>query len=731
MKWKDTLKLFLLCFLLVLSFSFVKGVCNQDNENYVTIFSGLKAYYPFDNDANDISGNNYNKSSDGAIQNTTFCVTGNCKEFRNNNAITYSDVILPVGDKTICYWVKHSDTNFDVVMANTIGTGSGDDGFTIAKYNDGGALRQHKVGNGGDSGEYYQSLFLDTDLVGYQFYCMVADIGTNLTIFRNATIVAYDDTASGTETAPDKNFHIGCEDGGSTYCLTGFLDEISLFNRTLTQSEIEFLYDCNLEGYNPFNVPEVEGGETPSFDINTNLETINLTTDLTFYFNTSNHINITTDSFNCSLYLNNTLNESKNNILLNLTNQNFTLSYCNKEVGYNINVTCRRNEQGEEISNSFLVEDIFLDCVLPTLDIDTNFINQSSYYDDTTINYNISVSDSNLYALNHTIKDTSDNSIKRWDFVEDLNITEYQLNVSNSTSLLTTGDYVINITAWDSHTNNKVKPLHWIYEDDKFILDGEIFLYGDIKYLDNKDRIVTYFYISEDETKYKMKVTFNQDDLEHTFYLETTNKLSFISHSNYKAHFVYFPLKRWIDFEGENIKNVEVTQLGYNYFRIVVSHFYITDEFELESIGDLNINSEQWFFNITEAPSIEEEYYPSFNESLTDLINISENIEGGLEMLGIILLIVVFMLIGVFSSLKIFMAFSGGVLFWLSLFLMDKFLDVTEGTKHLFYKGGFWIMIIFGLCFIFLGILLQILQFMKGGVDWKSKSKESFNYPKY
>lgn len=373
----------------------------------------------------------------------------------------------------------------------------------------------------------------------------------------------------------------------------GSIDEASLWNITLTDQNVTDLWNSGSGLAYPFTV-----STDPTLSLSTDLVSYVNDTSNPYIFNFSGTVAYTSDIFNCSMYLNSTLNDTILDI--NITNtQSFNLTYGGQQTGYDVNVTC----SNINVTNSFIKYDVFLDSVLPELEIISSFLNNSVlYYDRDTINFNTSFSDNNLYALNISIiwYNSTTQELMNNTFIDGINGTFYQYNISGlDFTSWQNGTYRIDVEAWDSHTANKIKPVSWYTSPDIIVMDNDIELYGSIK----EDK--TSFVMSEDETKMKFKITWDDDSLNHQLEIRTyDNPLRFIPGSDYKGHFVYWGNnQRWIDFEGGNVKDVDVTQVSEDRYLLDIELWEASDEIEFESIGDLNYNNLTSYFTVTEGMS--------------------------------------------------------------------------------------------------------------------------------
>jgi len=393
---------------------------------------------------------------------------------------------------------------------------------------------------------------------------------------------------------------IGSSLGGTDSWLDGNLSEICIWDRSLFPAEIVTYHadGCSIAG---------GSGSTPSLTLSTNLSTALYTESLVTFNVTGVAINTTANAWNCTLYLNGTVNDTNLDVPINNTNIIFNLTYGDQQAGYDVNVMCEREDYGLTVTDNSSVSDVFIDSVPPGLSISSNFENNTFLFRYINIlNLSVTYNDTNLFAvnlsihklnsdltINTTMNNTFNDSIVGTGFV--INYTGNRSNELLDLGNWTVGGYSVVADAWDDHTDDKVRPIQWFYDPGTIVIDENIVLKGDIK----SDQ--TAFYISEDETKYKFKITWEEDLLEQELIISAGGDLTFIPGSDYKGHFVYFPGKRWIDFQSPNIEDVVVSDIGNDEYKLNIKLYTSSDEIEFESIGDLNSISTTWFFNISES----------------------------------------------------------------------------------------------------------------------------------
>ena len=568
----------------------------DDTETSGNILTELVNGYNFTKDAGVISGidsgvthlgeeYNFLGGADGYVNdNVGFDITSNFTYgiwYRHNDSQCDGADMLFFHGSTEYYQVYHScgANNFQVDFK-----GSGRCQFTFPEAS-------------ADNSEHLIIILFN----GTADSCDITGAGQNMWVFvDNVSQTLTGITTSGqiNDINPSGNLYIASTDGSGSNSYNGNINEFFRFDRAVTGQELAELYDSGNGLQYPFEEP---GGDTPSLTLSTNLTTGDYITDLSFNV-TGVAINITSNLWNCSSYLNGTINETALNIPINNTYQIFNLTYGNQEVGYDINVTCERWDYGLHVVDDVVVNNVFIDTVPPELEISATLSNNSilfRYID--ILNFSVTYNDTNLFAVNLSIfklnGDLSINMTMNQSFQDNINSTGYVINYTGDCSIdftnlvnWTSGKYKIVGEAWDDHTKKTIKDykiVDTLFNGKKaYQIEDGIYIFGnDFKKID---------FIKEDD-RYTFDVDFNKKNPSIEIY---ASDLKYLPTSDYDAHFVSVQYNKWIDFEA-NI-DYEVFDYGNGYYLIV----FVTDlakAIKFKSIGDLNYNIKEWFFNISQS----------------------------------------------------------------------------------------------------------------------------------
>lgn len=198
------------------------------------LYLGLVAYYPFNGNANDATGNGNNGTISGAtLTQDRFGVSGMAYQFDGtNNIITCNVPNIPIGanPRTVSLWGKANPTAAGAANLAWWGTPQNLQGFGII-YNGSPYTWQGESFGGGDDVD--SGVFVDTNW----HQIVVVYTNSQLSISIDGTQAASLSVAINTGTSP---LVIGA--GASTAYFPGAIDEVRVYNRALSSSDIQQLY---------------------------------------------------------------------------------------------------------------------------------------------------------------------------------------------------------------------------------------------------------------------------------------------------------------------------------------------------------------------------------------------------------------------------------------------------------------------------------------------------------
>ena len=235
-------QLFLYLFITTSLFS-----CKKDEEliNYNSIFKkGLVAYYPFNGNANDVSGNTNNGVVTGATLTVGHLGTNNSAYyFSSQNCSPRIEAPLNTSSiKTalsISIWVKQVGTGciapriLDFATSPINGPGTLQWGFSYQNL----WGISHQKSNGTDmiSKNYPTGPLVWTHLV-------YTNDGTTCTFYQDGKLLGTTPNGAG-EAILAKNLTIGRMNHPAFDAFNGNLDDLGIWNRVLNSEEIKFLYE--------------------------------------------------------------------------------------------------------------------------------------------------------------------------------------------------------------------------------------------------------------------------------------------------------------------------------------------------------------------------------------------------------------------------------------------------------------------------------------------------------
>jgi gliding motility-associated-like protein len=194
--------------------------------------AGLKAYYPFSGNANDVSGNNNNGTVNGAT--LTADRFGNANSAYAFNGSSFIDLgnIAGVGystsqDITMSFWINEGASG--TVISKYTNLDAPNSNFFMSKSVSAAQL----AGNGTNS-------ITANNLIDYRWtnYVFIAASGTNKSfLYRNGVLVATG-TLNANGTLSATKLMLGKLMGSPSNFFTGKIDDVFIYNRALTVAEI-------------------------------------------------------------------------------------------------------------------------------------------------------------------------------------------------------------------------------------------------------------------------------------------------------------------------------------------------------------------------------------------------------------------------------------------------------------------------------------------------------------
>lgn len=410
------------------------------------------------------------------------------------------------------------------------------------------------------------------------------DIADNYTIYLDGV---FENSGKYAKAISVLNTRFGLEDHNG-YQFLGTMDEIGIWTRALTQSEVTELYNSGSGSQYPFSHFPIFQGQTPE-DGDKN--------------NTQVEINITCSNGNITLWFDNNSNPTNRVINNAISPANWTTNVTISNT-YFYKASCDKG-----LSNSSVRSWIY--------DIDSPYIiiNPNNFF--SSINLSVNNQYSTQVLLNVSFTDNIDlygfqinitkGDTEYWNFTNET-IAGILYNFSKIVDVTSfdEGVYNIKILVSDSHTAYKIKDYkikkgssylnYKTYEGNDITIESEL--------LSN-----TATQKSEDRYSFEFDFT-NSKNHQKVFYLRSKTPINYRANSKYKAHFTIWNGKdgNWVDFEGiEGIPIVEKLEdyKQWYFFGDTIYSYKITfntakNKLIFSSIGGMNTKTEtyQWYRGI-------------------------------------------------------------------------------------------------------------------------------------
>ncbi len=202
--------------------------------------SGLVAEYPFSGNTNDISGNNYNGTNNGATLTTDRFGNSNAAYNFNGSSFISVPSVAATGNtaRSIFSWVKFSGSTSMAIVATGDTTSTGTAFNLIVNYG------TATLGVMGYNNDFYPAAGATINNSQWHLVGTVYDGAGNIKTYVDATLDQSGTIPSYTTTG-QRNF-IGKSNHDVLYpaFFNGDIDDILIYNRALTQTEINDIF-CN------------------------------------------------------------------------------------------------------------------------------------------------------------------------------------------------------------------------------------------------------------------------------------------------------------------------------------------------------------------------------------------------------------------------------------------------------------------------------------------------------
>ena len=512
----------------------------------------------------------YNASGNG-LPYSRLAGAGQNLNFTNNNRVNLTDKNL-----SLSLWIyqdSFTSGTRQYLFSNWQGTGNG----LRAAINESGYLILETVLTGFAQNNDVAIVGNVTQYIGtWQHYVFVRNSTNQLKIYRNGILNATSTFTAGIEKNNTNDLIIFEQTNtGAGGNFMGSIDQIQLYNRTLTNDDIYSLYN-----YGDLNHP-------PTDTLNM---TVNSPANNTQYNTAKLSFNATISSnqtYTVRLFVNGVVNQTLSNLPSTTTYSSFNITFGGSTIDtLNWYITATNGIDTESSD----VRTAYIDNVLPVI-AQTGSVprtdNTSEFYHNLTTNFTIT--DANLFSYTILLRTLSGTVLQNF---SNYSLTGLQTAQINQFIDLTnySGALELQLNVSDGHTKQDI-------EFENVQKTATNLQFDDVKIsLEDKTDTQTIGYIKEND-RYKFEFDTKTSELQKEFIVESDNYIYILDHSEYKCHLVMG--NKWVDFNEPEITNCRVERITGMKVRVIVNSPILKDEFNFESIGELNTVSQSFkFFSI-------------------------------------------------------------------------------------------------------------------------------------
>jgi hypothetical protein len=236
---------------------------------------GLVAYYPFDGNAKDESGNGNDGTVNGAtLTEDRFRNAHGAYSFNGNEYIRFNNNFISFGEDknfSVSIWVKIanrcSNSNYCGGILSKMGLSGVIEGYQIG-YNNLGVLRfEYYPSNPPSTGTHFHGT---TNIVDNSWHLLTITVDKVNDIIKIYTDSRLENTIAESwisgSTVTTNPLYLGMLRGQNFY-FTGSIDDVRIYNRALSESEIQQLYNAKEDEEEK---PPIEISSKASYDSSTN-----------------------------------------------------------------------------------------------------------------------------------------------------------------------------------------------------------------------------------------------------------------------------------------------------------------------------------------------------------------------------------------------------------------------------------------------------------------------------
>lgn len=436
-----------------------------------------------------------------------------------------------------------------------------------------------------------QSTFPTPSFVTGAWYQIVGTYNNSVsTIYINGTAGTPASDLGGSYVQGAGRMTIGSHDGINLHPAEGFYtDKVALWNRTLDYTEIIALRDnqctyANLSSCESAPPPPVFDYINLSTPLPENESSFNA---LPVFFNVSANISLASD---CSLWINDTLNQTQSGISGVDVSVEFNISNLSKGV-YTYFIGCNTTNSSE---NTTAFEFIF-DLLSPV--IVTDLLNNSVYWNK-NITATINITDD---VLIHTVNISLDGTtLFNTSHVHD---SFFQYNLSLNATNYSVGLHVITIYAADGHTSKALKDAKDYNPKTGYDLVYDIkgeYKKTYIKMYDKRGRKGDLWEVIEKSDRYLEVYEPSVPEESMTFVIESDREIYFAQAGDMYGGGWLIIGNHWKDFvlKNEPTAVLSFSKKNKRKYEVTISGLKHPERLEFSSTGDLNINEVNYTFYV-------------------------------------------------------------------------------------------------------------------------------------
>jgi hypothetical protein len=208
--------------------------------------NGLVGYWPFNGNANDASINGNNGVVSGATSTTDrFGIVNSAYSFNNNYIVIPSSNSLNIKQGSLSFWLNSNDTNLMVPIKKNYYNGAINEQFSFAlNYTNLFSLKYNSSCQPGIG--WFNTGGRNSLLTNGNWHMVSVTFSSDIKVYVDGYLTSSLLAPLTNADSCSSDIQIGREWSSNPNYFIGKLDDIGIWNRVLTQTEISKLYNANL-----------------------------------------------------------------------------------------------------------------------------------------------------------------------------------------------------------------------------------------------------------------------------------------------------------------------------------------------------------------------------------------------------------------------------------------------------------------------------------------------------